>query len=70
MYRALGQFASRHWKPILFLWIGAAIALTFVRPPWASVIQDGEFSFLPEDSSSRAGEDLFRSAFSLSLIHI
>lgn len=64
MYRALGKLLPRFWLLILVLWVLAAGSLATLAPPWESVIHDGEFEFLPKDSPSHRGEELFERAFS------
>lgn len=64
MYRALGKLLPRFWLPILAFWVLAAVALATFAPPWDSVVHDGEFHFLPDDSASHRGEELFERAFS------
>ncbi|MAX38011.1 MAG: transporter [Gimesia sp.] len=37
--------------------------MSYVAPEWSSVVQNGEFAFLPADSPSLQGEKLFKRAF-------
>ena len=63
MFSRLGQIASSHWAAILLFWFGLPVLLYITTPSWSSVVKDGEFTYLPEDSASRHGELLFRKAF-------
>ncbi|HLJ11754.1 MAG TPA: MMPL family transporter, partial [Planctomycetaceae bacterium] len=63
MFSSMGDFLNRTWLVWLAVWIAAMIALHIAAPDWSDVAQDGEFSFLPEDSPSRLGDDLFNKAF-------
>lgn len=63
MFEKLGKSVSR-WRVIIFLgWFVLAGGIWAVAPTWDSVIEDGEFAFLPEDVPSRRGEELFKRAF-------
>ncbi len=60
MFRILGKLVSRTWPLVLVAWLVALGAFKLVAPPWHEVAAEGEFAFLPKDSDSRKGEDLFR----------
>ena len=48
---------------MIAVWTVLVIAAGVFAPTGVSVWQDGEFAFLPQDSSSRRAERLFRDAF-------
>ncbi len=60
MFRILGKLVSRTWPLWLVAWLVALGVLKLVAPPWHEVAAEGEFAFLPKDSDSRKGEELFR----------
>jgi RND superfamily putative drug exporter len=68
MFERLGHFVSRQWVPLLAGWILALVVVWFIAPPLKSVIQDGDFQFLPKDLPSVQAEKLFRSAFENDLL--
>ncbi|MFK7777724.1 MAG: MMPL family transporter [Gimesia sp.] len=39
------------------------MGISYAAPEWSTVVQNGEFAFLPEDSPSLQGEELFKLAF-------
>ncbi len=63
MFFRIGHFVSRHWHWMLVAWVIALVLVTKVAPQWEDVVRDGEFSYLPEDSPSRLGEQLFVKAY-------
>lgn len=63
MYRSLGNWVTRVWPALLVAWVIALVILLVSAPPWQSVIEQGEFAFLPEDSPSLAAEALFVEAW-------
>lgn len=63
MFQKLGIFVCRFWPWLLATWCAALVTFSLMAPEWRSVIKEGEFAFLPEDSPSRVGEDVFREAF-------
>ena len=63
MFRRLGQFVSRAWPFLLVAWVVLVIGLRATMPDLSSVMQDGEFAFLPPDSPSRVSDALFREAW-------
>ena len=63
MFVSLGKLVARGWAMLLVGWLALAAIAVFIAPPWASVVIDGEFGFLPEDSDSKRAELLFREAF-------
>ncbi|MCA9025412.1 MAG: MMPL family transporter [Planctomycetaceae bacterium] len=67
MFQPLGQAVSRAWPLILLVWGVLVLLVIATAPDWAKVTQDGEFVFLPTDSSSRVAEGLYRDAFPDSL---
>src|ERR1700722_13806556 len=67
-FDSLGRFVSRHWRPLLVGWIVALVALWIIAPPLKTVLQDGDFQFLPKDLPSVQAEKLFKSAFDTDLL--
>ncbi len=63
MFKILGQVVNRGWPLLVAAWVAALILLRSAAPEWKTVITDGEFAFLPADSSSRLGEELFKDAW-------
>ncbi len=67
MFQPLGQLVSRAWPVMLVGWLVLIGTVLMVAPDWSAVTVDGEFVFLPEDSPSRVGEEVYRRAFPDSL---
>jgi RND superfamily putative drug exporter len=63
MFRVLGNTVVRYWQIFLVCWVLALIGISYAAPEWSSVVQNGEFAFLPGDSPSLQGEKLFKRAF-------
>ncbi|WP_437204779.1 MMPL family transporter [Planctomicrobium sp. SH664] len=63
MFRPLGHLISRYWYLVILAWIVALIALAKWTPTLESVVEPGEFKFLPDESPTRQGEALFERAF-------
>lgn len=63
MFQRLGNFVVRFWPLILVGWVALLVVLSLTAPNFKSVVQDGEFAFLPEDEPSRVAEEVFRAAF-------
>ena len=63
MYQHLGNFVSKRWPFVLVAWVAITAIIVSTAPSWESVVADGEFAFLPEDSASRQAEALFQEAF-------
>jgi len=63
MFRVLGNTVVRYWQIILTCWVLAVAGISYVAPEWSTVVQNGEFAFLPGDSPSLLGEKLFKRAF-------
>ncbi|WP_339729547.1 MMPL family transporter [uncultured Gimesia sp.] len=63
MFRVLGNTVVRYWQILLVCWVLALIGISYAAPEWSSVVQNGEFAFLPSDSPSLQGEKLFKRAF-------
>lgn len=63
MFSIIGKLVARSWPVVLVVWIAALVALKLAAPPWDQVITNGEFAFLPPDSQSRLGEELFQKAW-------
>ena len=52
----------------LLAWIVVVCWLVYSTPDFNSVVETGEFNFLPEDSPSRVSESLFEQSFSRDLL--
>lgn len=63
MFDKLGQFVSRFWGPVLIGWVLLLVVLFRITPPFDSMLKQGEFAFLPDDSDSVQAEALFVKAF-------
>ncbi|WP_442482809.1 MMPL family transporter [Aeoliella sp. SH292] len=63
MFALLGNWVNRHWRLILIGWIVLAVGLKLVAPSWDKVALDGDFDYLPKDSTSRRGLTLLQEAF-------
>lgn len=63
MFQQFGNWLAKYWLPVLVLWLLALTAVVMVAPDLDDVVETGEFAFLPEESPSRVGENLFRKAF-------
>ena len=68
MFETLGTAVSRSWHVWLVVWLVVLLALSAFAPSWESVIEDGEFRFMPEGVPSRLGEELFEAAFERDLL--
>lgn len=63
LFQLLGNLTTRHSGPIVGIWILMLIVSFVFVPEWSSVVENGEFAFLPEDSPSIEAEALFRKHF-------
>ncbi|WP_437204826.1 MMPL family transporter [Planctomicrobium sp. SH664] len=63
MYKKLGEIVSRYPKTWICVWLVVVVTAVKLSPTFQEVWKDGEFSFLPEESSSRQAELLYREAF-------
>ena len=63
MYRQIGKLIARFPVAAVVMWVLVSGTLISTAPPIESVVQEGEFAFLPEDSRSRQAEEMFRQAF-------
>jgi len=63
MFRVLGNTVVRYWQIFLTCWVMALVGISYAAPEWSTVVQNGEFAFLPKDSPSLLGEKLFKRAF-------
>jgi len=68
MFQKLGKVVARCSPFIVIGWVLLVVTLKSVAPEWEQIVGDGQFSYLPSDVPSRAGEDLFKSAFSKDLL--
>lgn len=67
MFQTLGKLVSRTWPLLLVAWLVALGVLKWNAPSWRSVARDGEFAFLPKNSPSLAGEELFQRGWGVPL---
>lgn len=63
MFESLGQFVSRFWALLICAWVALLAVLLNIAPPLSSVLQEGEFAFLPSDSPSLVAERLQQRGF-------
>lgn len=63
LFRALGKLASSRSPIVIGLWLLLVLLVSQFAPEWKSVVQNGEFAFLPEDSPSVESLELFRKTF-------
>ena len=59
----LGNLAAKRAPFIAAFWALALLIAVLMAPEWSSVVQNGEFAFLPDDAPSRLAEIGFRTAF-------
>ncbi|MFM8477515.1 MAG: hypothetical protein ACKOEO_17165, partial [Planctomycetaceae bacterium] len=60
LFKSLGDLTARHAWLILAAWVAVVFASVAAAPSWDSVVQNGEFAFLPADSPSRVANARFR----------
>ena len=63
MFRLLGNSVIRFWPFILVVWKVALVVLVATAPPWKSVVDEGEFAFLPDDMPSLKGEAVYEKSW-------
>ena len=63
LFRQLGHITSRHPSVVIGIWIVLLIVTIQRAPTWESVVENGEFAFLPRDSPSVIADELFRRTF-------
>ncbi len=63
MFKALGDYLSRHWLLVIVTWIAVAAAIHSVAPRWKDVAKDGDLAYLPARMPSREAEALLAKAF-------
>ena len=63
MFQRLGRAVVRLWPFLLVAWICALVGVQWAAPEWDAVVRDGEFDFLPHDSPSLRGEEVFKRSF-------
>jgi RND superfamily putative drug exporter len=63
MFHLFGRFITRAWLLLLAAWVVLLVALWMIAPAWEEVSESGQFSFLPKDSPSNRGKELFKAAF-------
>ncbi len=63
MFKALGNWVNRYWLAILVGWVMLTVGLKLIAPSWQEVALDGDFDYLPSESTSRRGLDLLQQAF-------
>ena len=67
MFAALGRMINHNYVFALGGWLVLFFVLRWAAPPWSQVAKDGQFSFLPPDSPSRRGDELFNAAFPVTI---
>lgn len=63
MFHRLGRLAGRFPGLVIAFWLALAVLTISTASDWTDVSQEGEFTFLPDDTPSRQAEHLFREAF-------
>jgi RND superfamily putative drug exporter len=63
MFPLLGNTVTRLWPLLLGAWLLLLVVGWRLAPAWEEVTQGGDVSFLPGDSPSRRGQELFKKAF-------
>ena len=63
MFSRAGQLLVRHWLTVFIAWVVALVVVASQAPPLDDVVRTGEFAFLPPESPSLLGEQLFAKAF-------
>jgi RND superfamily putative drug exporter len=63
VYERLGRAVARFSPLLLGLWFVLLGAGWEFAPGWYEVTQGGDYAFLPDDTPSRRGEELFKKAF-------
>jgi RND superfamily putative drug exporter len=63
VFHSLGRLIVRIWPLLLGVWVAVLAGVWAASPPWDAVAESGQFAFLPADSPSIRGQDLFRTAF-------
>ena len=63
LFKRLGDLTARHAVLIVVAWVVLLAVSVRVAPPWESVVANGEFAFLPENSDSVVANGVFREAF-------
>lgn len=63
LFRALGQFAAHRPAIMIAAWVALVVGSLQFAPEWKSVVLNGEFAFLPEDSDSVQALKTFESTF-------
>src|SRR5947207_934068 len=63
MFPFLGKTVSRFWPLLVGAWLLFLAASWRFAPAWDEVTQSGDIPFLPDDTMSRLGEQLFKKAF-------
>ena len=63
MFARLAAIVVRFWPVWLAAWLLLLVASSWAAPALDDVVTSGEFAFLPADSPSRRGEDLFERAW-------
>ena len=59
----LGRTVSRHPLAVVAGWLALLGAMLFAAPPWESVVEEGQFEFLPRSAPSRQAERLLNRAW-------
>ncbi|MEX0979114.1 MAG: MMPL family transporter, partial [Pirellulales bacterium] len=65
MFARLAALVSRHYGPVIALWMLLAVGLHAIAPRWNDVTHDGDLAYLPEGMPSVQGAQLLGQAFPL-----
>src|SRR5690349_13966475 len=68
MFERLGKLAARHWIAVIAVWAFIFIFTLVIAPAWDSVVEDGEFRYLPTNMQSRNAQGVFEQAFNRDLL--
>ncbi len=63
MFGAIAKVVTRHGWIVILGWLGLAIFLSRVAPPWSSVSRDDDVRFFPPDYASVVGQGLLERGF-------
>ncbi|MEX0676155.1 MAG: MMPL family transporter [Pirellulales bacterium] len=63
MVERLGAIVSRHFGPVIALWVLLAVGLHVLAPRWDDVTHDGDLAYLPDSMPSSRGVRLLNEAF-------
>jgi uncharacterized membrane protein YdfJ with MMPL/SSD domain len=63
MFKAIGQFSDRYRIFLIIGWVTLAVLITLLAPNLDDVVTNDQSDFLPEDASSRVGQELLQTHF-------